>query len=166
MKKKEIVELVKTLLDVTEERHVSEIEFEEDGKRIRITRGSAQAPLDAAMLMPQKAVQPVQQIPVEDLTCKPGRDAPVVEDPDLFEGGVVINSPMVGIAYLAPDPEARNFVTEGQSVKKDDTLLIIEAMKVMNPIKAPKDGVVKKVLVGNESPVEFGEKLIVLEESV
>ena len=74
-----------------------------------------------------------------------------------------INSPMVGTIYLKPDPESEPFVSEGDKVKKGDTLLIIEAMKTMNNIPADKDGVIKKVLVENEQPIQFGDPLVIIE---
>src|SRR5690606_2038659 len=77
--------------------------------------------------------------------------------------GEEVKSPMVGTAYLQPAPEAPPFVQPGDKVKKGQTLLIVEAMKTMNPIQAPRDGVVKEVLVGDAQPVEFGEPLVLLE---
>ena len=74
-----------------------------------------------------------------------------------------ISSPMVGTIYLKPDPESEPFVNEGDKVKKGDTLLIIEAMKTMNNIPADKDGVIKKVLVENEQPIQFGDPLVIIE---
>jgi acetyl-CoA carboxylase biotin carboxyl carrier protein len=74
-----------------------------------------------------------------------------------------ISSPMVGTIYLKPDPESNPFVSEGDKVKKGDTLLIIEAMKTMNNIPADKDGVIKKVLVENEQPIQFGDPLVIIE---
>jgi acetyl-CoA carboxylase biotin carboxyl carrier protein len=74
-----------------------------------------------------------------------------------------INSPMVGRAYLAPEPGAAVFVKEGDSVKAGQTLLIIEAMKVMNPITAPNAGVVRRILIEDGQPIEFGEPLIIIE---
>ena len=74
-----------------------------------------------------------------------------------------IKSPMVGTVYLAPEPGAADFVKVGDSVKEGQTLLIVEAMKVMNPITAPADGTVSKVLVQNAQPVEFGEALVIIE---
>jgi len=74
-----------------------------------------------------------------------------------------ISSPMVGTIYLKPDPESKPFVNEGDKVKKGDTLLIIEAMKTMNNIPADKDGVIKKVLVENEQPIQFGDPLVIIE---
>ena len=70
---------------------------------------------------------------------------------------------MVGTAYLAPEPGASDFVKEGDSVKEGQTLLIIEAMKVMNPITAPKAGVVKSIIISNAQPVEYGEALVIIE---
>ena len=74
-----------------------------------------------------------------------------------------ISSPMVGTIYLKPDPESKPFVNEGDKVKKGDTLLIIEAMKTMNNIPADKDGVIKKILVENEQPIQFGDPLVIIE---
>ena len=74
-----------------------------------------------------------------------------------------VSSPMVGTIYLKPDPESEPFVNEGDKVKKGDTLLIIEAMKTMNNIPADKDGVIKKVLVENEQPIQFGDPLVIIE---
>ena len=77
--------------------------------------------------------------------------------------GEEVKSPMVGTAYLQPAPESPPFVQPGDKVKKGQTLLIVEAMKTMNPIQAPRDGVVAEVLVGDAQPVEFGEPLVLLE---
>ena len=70
---------------------------------------------------------------------------------------------MVGTVYLAPEPSAADFITKGGSIKEGDTLMIIEAMKVMNPIKAPKSGTVTQILIEKEQPVEFGDVLVVIE---
>lgn len=87
--------------------------------------------------------------------------APANEDPASLPG--VVNSPMVGTIYLAPEPGATAFVTIGQQVKEGDTLLIVEAMKTMNHIPSPRAGTVKRILVDDGSPVEFGTPLIVVE---
>ena len=73
-----------------------------------------------------------------------------------------ITSPMVGTVYLSPEPKAKYFIKQGQTVKKGDTLLIIEAMKTFNPIKAKKSGKVEKILVNDSEPVEYGQPLIVI----
>tara|TARA_Y100000590_G_scaffold289000_1_gene325387 strand:+ start:223 stop:669 length:447 start_codon:yes stop_codon:yes gene_type:complete len=75
----------------------------------------------------------------------------------------LVKSPMVGVAYLSPDPSASSYIKEGQHVKQGDILLLIEAMKTFNEIKAPKSGVIKKILVLNSQPVEFGDDLIIFE---
>ena len=74
-----------------------------------------------------------------------------------------ISSPMVGTIYLKPDPDSKPFIKEGDRVKKGDTLLIIEAMKTMNNIPADKDGLIKKILVENEQPIQFGDPLVIIE---
>tara|TARA_B100000315_G_C14335014_1_gene476988 strand:- start:36 stop:422 length:387 start_codon:yes stop_codon:yes gene_type:complete len=73
-----------------------------------------------------------------------------------------ITSPMVGTVYLSPEPKAKAFIKQGQTVKKGDTLLIIEAMKTFNPIKAVKSGIVEKILVNDSEPVEYGQPLLVI----
>ena len=75
----------------------------------------------------------------------------------------LVKSPMVGVAYLSPDPSSPSYIKEGQHVKQGDILLLIEAMKTFNEIKAPKSGVIKKILVLNSQPVEFGDDLIIFE---
>ncbi|PPR47017.1 MAG: Biotin carboxyl carrier protein of acetyl-CoA carboxylase [Alphaproteobacteria bacterium MarineAlpha5_Bin9] len=80
-----------------------------------------------------------------------------------FKKENIVTSPMVGVAYLSPDPEKPAYVKEGQHVKQGDTLLLIEAMKTFNEIKAPKSGVIKKIVCLNSQPVEFGETLLVFE---
>ena len=77
--------------------------------------------------------------------------------------GIGINSPIVGTAYLAPEPNAKTFVKIGQKIKKGDTVMIVEAMKTMNHVPSTQDGIVKKICVKDGEPVEFGQKLVVLE---
>ena len=84
----------------------------------------------------------------------------VFADTDIFAEGEEVPSPLVGVAYLAPTPDKPAFVSVGDAVKKGQTLLIIEAMKVMNEIPAPKDGIVTEVMVNNEDVVEFGQGLV------
>tara|TARA_Y100000590_G_C15348386_1_gene874164 strand:+ start:169 stop:615 length:447 start_codon:yes stop_codon:yes gene_type:complete len=83
---------------------------------------------------------------------------------EILDGGAV-KSPMVGTIYLAPSPEAKPFIKVGQSVKEGDQLFIVEAMKTMNPVKSPYNGIVKKVLVENETPIEYDEVLAIIEVS-
>ncbi len=83
-----------------------------------------------------------------------------IEDEDI---GIIIKSPIVGTAYLAPEPGGKKFVDIGKKIKKGDSVLIVEAMKTMNHVPSPSDGVVKKVCVEDGQPVEFGQKLVILE---
>ena len=77
--------------------------------------------------------------------------------------GTIIKSPIVGTAYLAPEPGGKKFVEEGKKIKKGDTIMIVEAMKTMNHVPSPSDGTVKEICVEDGQPVEFGQKLIILE---
>ncbi|MCY4413675.1 MAG: acetyl-CoA carboxylase, biotin carboxyl carrier protein [Alphaproteobacteria bacterium] len=153
MKKKELLDLIKSLADVIEDCSINEIELEEGGQKIRLVRGGG--PTHQAVVhttTPTSYEPPVTTVPI----------SPTKPQEEENKQNLVL-SPMVGVAYLASDPDAAPFAFEGKSVKEGDTLLIIEAMKVMNPIKAHKSGVVKKILAKNEIPVEFGETLVVIE---
>jgi acetyl-CoA carboxylase biotin carboxyl carrier protein len=134
---------IRKLAKLLEETGLSEIEYAQGDSKIRCVT-HAQVTQVAA---PAAAVAPIVQ--------------EVVAEPK--PAGTPITSPMVGTAYMAPSPGASPFVKVGDKVKEGDTLLIIEAMKVMNPIKAPKSGIVGLVLVEDAKPVEFGETLLVLE---
>ena len=84
-------------------------------------------------------------------------------DKEILDSGLIIKSPIVGTAYLAPEPGAAKFIEVGKKIKKGDTLLIVEAMKTMNHIPSTDNGVVKKVCVEDGAPVEFDQKLVILE---
>ena len=142
--------LVRQLAELLDETGLTEIEVEDEGRRIRVARQVsgvvAAAPVAGAPAAP--AAAPVVAAPVEtDLKSHPG----------------AVKSPMVGTVYLSSDPSAPPFVKEGSSVSAGDTLLIVEAMKVMNPIVAPKSGTVVKICVANEQPVEYDQPLVVIE---
>lgn len=112
----------------------------------------------------EKSVEPILEVPLTPIEAQPAsvNSAPVeVEvNTEVVAEGDLVESPLVGVAYLAPAPDKPNFVSVGDTVKKGQTLLIIEAMKVMNEVPAPKDGVVTEVLVENEEVVEFGKGLV------
>ena len=112
----------------------------------------------------EKAVEPILEVPLTPIEAQPAsvNSAPVEVEVNtgVVAEGDLVESPLVGVAYLAPAPDKPNFVSVGDSVKKGQTLLIIEAMKVMNEVPAPKDGVVTEVLVENEEVVEFGKGLV------
>ena len=139
---------------------LSEIEIEKGDLRIRAARGAAaaQAPATFAPTYYQTAPAPA---PVSAPAAKP---APIVEAPAAHaDNANAVKSPMVGTAYLRPNPEAKAFVEIGARVSAGDKLLLIEAMKTFNDIVAPKAGVVTAILVEDGQPVEYGEPLLVIE---
>jgi acetyl-CoA carboxylase biotin carboxyl carrier protein len=153
--------LVRQLADILNDTSLTEIEVERGELRIRVAREITAAPVmhyaaapAAAVASPVSAVAPAAAAP----TAMPSDPATIVA-----RSGEEVKSPMVGTVYLQPSPEADPFVQAGDKVKKGQTLLIVEAMKTMNPITAPRDGVVAEVLVGDAQPVEFGEPLVLLE---
>lgn len=118
-------------------------------------------------VIPQQASQDPATAPVGVAAIAPVAPAQAasdseetVVDTDIFAEGDEVTSPLVGVAYLAPTPDKPAFVSVGDSVKKGQTLLIIEAMKVMNEIPAPNDGIVTEIMVNNEDVVEFGQGLV------
>jgi acetyl-CoA carboxylase biotin carboxyl carrier protein len=147
------VHLIRELAQIMEETGLVEVDFEDDKVSVHLSKtGSvSHAPMMAAHA-PIAAPAPTAAAPA------PAPEA--TADADLENA---INSPMVGRAYLAPEPGAAVFVKEGDSVKAGQTLLIIEAMKVMNPITAPNAGVVRRILIEDGQPIEFGEPLIIIE---
>ena len=152
--------LVRELAELLNETGLTEIEVEDDDRKIRVARGGG---------VPSYAAAPVAVPAPAPAAAAPAAAAPTAAAPTPTAGeapaedhGDAIKSPMVGTAYLAPEPEADNFVKVGDSVKEGDTLLIVEAMKVMNPIPADKSGTVKAILVDNGQPVEFDQPLVVI----
>ena len=160
------VRKVKKLIELLEESNVTEIEIHEGEESVRISRG-----VSTSSAIPLAAGAPMQQftMPAAHAPAQP----PVVADnsatannTDHIEDiiGTKVTSPMVGTFYRSPAPTEPSFVEVGKSVKKGDTLCIIEAMKMMNQIEAEVSGVIKDVLVENGQPVEFGQPLFVIEE--
>ena len=137
---------IKTLIDLVRESGVAELEVNEGEDHLRIvnTHGTA-SPLPAGTV----------------LTDLSAFSAPAAAQPAV-PAGKPVTSPMVGTFYRSPSPEAKPFVQVGDTVKKGDTLCIIEAMKLLNEIEAEEDGVIKEVLVENGQPVEFGQPLFIL----
>jgi acetyl-CoA carboxylase biotin carboxyl carrier protein len=149
--------LIRELAVLLEETGLSEIEVEREGLRVRVSRQMTvhQAmPLAAAALAPAAAPAASVQAPAA---------APAATGMDLSKHPGALKSPMVGTAYLAAQPGDAPFVEVGSKVAQGQTILIIEAMKTMNHIPAPKAGVVTAILVGNGQPVEFGEPLAIIE---
>ncbi len=144
---------VRVLATILADTGLTEIEIEGKDGRIRVARAPAPvtafaapaaAPMPAA---PPQAGAAAAAAPAEDLSRHPG----------------AVLSPMVGIAYLAAEPGATPFITQGQTVAAGQTLLLIEAMKTFNQIKAPKAGTVARILIASGVPVEYGEPLLILE---
>lgn len=141
-------DLIRKLAGLLDETGLTEIEFADGDRRLRVTRSPAPVAA-AAVAVPTAAPGPALSAdPTPAGSANP-------------EGAVT--SPMVGTAYLSPEPGAPAFVRPGDAVKEGQTLMIVEAMKVMNPIRAPRAGVVTRLLVSDAQPVEFGEVLLTLE---
>ena len=143
--------LVRALAELLAETGLTEIEVEDNDRRIRVAR--EHAPVAAASY--QAAPSPA---PAPTPASATGPAQPAAEP----EAAGALTSPMVGTVYLAAEPGTPNFVSVGDQVKEGQTLVIIEAMKVMNPIAADKAGTVKAILVDNAQPVEFGQPLVVI----
>ena len=141
-------DIVRELARLLDETGLSEIEFERDGQRVRVARQAQPS-----------APAPARLAAAADAPLAVGEPAPL--DPAKHPG--VVTSPMVGTAYVGPEPGARPFVEVGSQVKAGDTLLIVEAMKTMNQILSPRAGTVVQVLIEDGQPVEFGEPLMIIE---
>jgi len=145
--------LVRELAALLDESQLTEIEVKEGDRTIRVARKAANvsaAPANwgpVATAAPDVVVTAMPSQGIDDWKNHPG----------------LVRSPIVGTAYLTPEPGAAPFISEGQSVDAGATLLIIEAMKVMNPITAPKSGKVVKIMIRSEQPVEYDEPLVVIE---
>ena len=145
--------LVRDLAKLLSDNELTEIEVQDGERRIKVAREAA--PFIGAA--PPTAAAPALSAPPmhgkEDIGTAPSAEE---------ISGTTIKSPMVGTAFLAPEPGAAAFIEVGKPVKAGDTLLIVEAMKVMNPITAPEGGMVKKVLISDGQPVEFDQPLVII----
>jgi acetyl-CoA carboxylase biotin carboxyl carrier protein len=142
--------LVQELAELLTANELTEIEVEDGDRKIRVARHAAGGfvasgpALAAPIAAPAPAAGPPPVAPAEEIS------------------GETVRSPMVGTAYLSAEPGTQPFVSVGDAVKAGDTLLIVEAMKVMNPITAPNGGVVKKIMVADAQPVEFDQPLLII----
>lgn len=147
---------LKKLIDLVEESGISELELTEGEESVRISRQGQVVQQPQQYTIPQQPTPPVQnQVPTPTASA---------DTEDIAQDtGQALTSPMVGTFYRSSSPEADPYVEVGSSVKKGDTLCIIEAMKLLNEIEADRDGIVKKIMVENAQPVEFGEPLFIIE---
>mgnify|MGYP000577832993 FL=1 len=132
--------LIKELVDCLEEFKLTELEYSEKNTKIKVSRQSKTS----------------QNITPEIIIEKNNKKTEPVS-------GTEIKSPIIGTAYLAPEPGAKKFVETGKKIKKGDTVMIVEAMKTMNHVPSPKDGVVKSINVEDGQPVEYGQTLVVID---
>jgi acetyl-CoA carboxylase biotin carboxyl carrier protein len=142
-------DLIRELAALLEETGLSEIEIGEDDKHIRVARGGTTV-VNSVAAAPAIAVAPA---------AEPDGRGPV----DMASHPGAVTSPMVGTAYMSADPNSAPFVSVGDTVREGQTLLIVEAMKTMNAIPAPRAGKVTQILVTNEQPVEYDEVLMIIE---
>ena len=142
-------DLIRELAELLSANELTEIEVGDGDRKIKVRRDAA--PMVAA------APAPVHHAPTAPAAAAPSAEAAAAE-----LAASAVKSPMVGTAFLSPEPGAKPFVSVGDAIKAGDTLLIIEAMKVMNPITAPAGGFVKQVLVSDGQPVEFDQPLVVI----
>ena len=146
--------LIRKLAELLNDSGLGEIEYESNGRRVRLAKqatAAAAAPIIVGGAMPVAAPAAAGAAPAA---------APAVDD---ASNPGAVKSPMVGTAYLSPEPGKPAFVNVGDKVAAGQTLLIIEAMKTFNPIKAPKAGTVSKIIVDNAQPVEFGQVLLIVD---
>jgi acetyl-CoA carboxylase biotin carboxyl carrier protein len=145
--------LLRELAELLSTNELTEIEVADGDRKIKVRRDPA----------PVMAYAPVSAAPAPAAGAAhqpgPATDAPAAAAAPVD----AVKSPMVGTAFLSPEPGAKPFIAVGQSVKKGDTLLIVEAMKVMNPIASPKAGKIADILIGDAQPVEFDQPLVVIE---
>lgn len=152
------VAFIKALAELLRENDLTELQVkreygEDDSLNVRVSRQMAVAAAPAQVVVPQ-------EVPAAPAMPAPATPAADVEDPAADPGAVT--SPMVGTVYLQPEPGAPSFIKIGQPVEEGETLLIVEAMKTMNHIPAPRAGTVKRILVDDGSAVEFGTPLVIL----
>jgi len=136
--------LIKELVDYLSEFNITEIEYQDGGKKIKVS----------------KATKAISDKGVTKAVVSPNKS--VLSNNDDQEG-IRVKSPIIGTAYLAPEPAAKKFINVGDKIKKGQTVMIVEAMKTMNHVPSSSDGIVKKIMVNDGQPVEFGQTLIILE---
>jgi acetyl-CoA carboxylase biotin carboxyl carrier protein len=147
-------QMIRDLADLLNETGLTEIEWSEGPLKVRVTKGG---------VAPVYAAAPVAAAAAAAAVAATGGAAPAAAGGDDASHPGAVKSPMVGTVYTAPEPGAATFVKVGDSVSAGQTVLIVEAMKTMNPITAPKGGRVARILIENQQPVEFGQPLLIIE---
>ncbi len=150
--------LIGQIAEIMAETGLTEVELRQGDSTLRLSKAAAMTAVPTAVAAAPAAAP---------MPAAPAAPAPAAEQPaaaeSLAEHPGTVTSPMVGTVYLAPQPDADSFVNVGDRVGEGDTLMIIEAMKVMNPLPSPRAGTVKAILVSDSQPVEFGDPLIIIE---
>jgi acetyl-CoA carboxylase biotin carboxyl carrier protein len=149
--------LVRDLANLLTDNELTEIEVADGDRRIKVKREPA-AVIGAPATPAAAAAAPAPALSAPPMHAKENLGEQAAEEVI----GTTVKSPMVGTAYLSPEPSAAPFIEVGKTVKSGDTLLIVEAMKVMNPITAPEAGTIKKVLIADGQPVEFDQPLVII----
>lgn len=148
---------IKKLMELLEESGIAEIEVKEGEESIKLSRNITSSAAPLQQMVQQPILAPQQQAP------QAASQIENKKDDSLNSNRNTVNSPMVGTFYASASPESKPFVTVGQSVKKGDTLCILEAMKMMNQVQAESDGKILEILIDNAEPVEFDQPLFVIE---
>ncbi|UJQ94893.1 acetyl-CoA carboxylase biotin carboxyl carrier protein [Mariluticola halotolerans] len=149
-------DLIRAIAELLNEQDLAEIEIEREEFRVRVTRSFASKEV-------MQMAAPMQAMPAPGAPAAAPAAAPAPVAEDLATNPGALTSPMVGTAYMAPEPGAKAFVEVGTKVSEGQTVLIIEAMKTMNQIPAHKSGTITRILVEDAQPVEYGEPLVVIE---
>ncbi len=152
-------ELVRQLADLLTETGLSEIEYGRDDWHVRVSKGGGGFANHGAAPAPSTPAPAPPSLPTP--AAGPAAESTSVDDLSNHPGAVT--SPMVGVVYTAADPDSPPYIKVGDQVSEGDTVLLIEAMKVFNPIRAPKSGKVSRILVSGGTPVEYGEPLLIIE---
>ena len=153
---------IKDLLAQFDASTLREFSYKNNGEELNLSKNQTTSVTAAPVAPTVEVVAPAPQAPVAAPAAVETPATPVEEAsaPAQAAEGEVVESPLVGVAYLSPSPEKPAFVSVGDTVKKGQTLLIVEAMKVMNEVPAPKDGVITEILVANEEVVDYGKGLV------
>ena len=153
--------LVRELAELLSANELTEIEVEDGDRKIRVRRELTMAAATVAYAAPVAA--PIAAAAPAHPSTPTAAASDASAAAESLPAGDLVRSPMVGTCYLSAEPGSKPFATPGETVKEGDTLLIVEAMKVMNPITAPRSGIVRQLLVANAQPVEFDQPLVVIE---